>query len=86
MTAPESGHRWGPDTATVGRIVSCPRCGRATGVPVPSGSRIVDEAVATDDAVTDAADAVEAADGSSPTMCPNCDVRFAVAYEVDAPE
>ncbi|MFC7196952.1 hypothetical protein ACFQL4_23675 [Halosimplex aquaticum] len=51
-------------------MVPCPDCGRATGVPVPNESTIVD--------------AAEEAEGSSTTKCPHCDRRFEVGYRLES--
>lgn len=65
-TTPDGGSE-GPEKAAItGRMVRCPRCGRAAGVPLPRESAVVDDA---DDA-----------DGTSPTRCPDCDTQFEVHY------
>ncbi len=58
------------DRAITGDVVPCPNCERATGVPVPAQSAVVDDAAE--------------ADGSSTTKCPSCDRRFEVYYRLES--
>jgi hypothetical protein len=71
-TVPDGIHEEGEEVTFTGRRVPCPNCDGATGVPLPQGSRIVD--------------AVDAADGTSPTRCPVCDTQFDVPYTLDSDE
>ncbi|WP_436930098.1 hypothetical protein [Halosimplex halobium] len=66
MTAPPDGRRKGTTPTTTGRVVPCPDCDGATGVPLPAGSTV--------------ADGADPVDGSSPTLCPSCGLRFEVEY------
>ncbi|MFC7140939.1 hypothetical protein ACFQMA_14030 [Halosimplex aquaticum] len=70
MIRPPGGRFGESDTTITGQMVPCPDCGRATGVPVPNESTIVD--------------AAEEAEGSSTTKCPHCDRRFEVGYRLES--
>lgn len=49
-----------------GELAECPTCNHAAGVPIPAGAEITGE--------------TGERDGSSPTICPDCDTEFVVYY------